>query len=274
MKKTMRIAVTGGDRRQDLLAELLAADGHETQLIHAAEDLYFLDGADLTVFPLPACRDDGTVTDAGLTASELFLHMPHGSVAAGGRIPPSFYGMAELRGVTLHDYTKREDFAIANALATAEGALGIAIMQMDVTLQGAACLVVGNGRIGKLLARKLALLGADVTVSARRADDLTWVKTDGHAAVHTAAVADVAGRFDVIFNTVPVMVLDVPVLEKTRPGALIIDLASKPGGVDFDAAQALGRRTVWALSLPAKTAPRSAAAYVRDSLYHIMEECK
>ena len=272
--KKMRIAVIGGDRRQDLLAELLAADGHATHLIHTAEALQFLEGSDLTVFPLPACRDDGMVTDAGLTASEVFLHMPHGSVAAGGRIPPPFYGMAELRGVTLHDYTKREDFAIANALATAEGALGIAMMQTDVTLQGSACLVVGNGRIGKLLARKLALLGAHVTVSARRADDLTWIKTDGHAAVRTAEIADVADRFDIIFNTVPVMILDAQVLEKICPSALIIDLASKPGGVDFDAAQALGRRTVWALSLPAKTAPRSAAGYVRDSLYHIMEECK
>lgn len=274
MKKTMRVAVIGGDRRQEMLAELLAADGHATHMIHSAEDLRFLEGTDLTVFPLPACRDDGTVTDAGIAASEVFLHMPHGSVAAGGRIAPSFYGMAELRGVALHDYTKREDFAIANALATAEGALGIAMMQTDVTLQGSACLVVGNGRIGKLLARKLALLGACVTVSARRADDLTWIKTDGHTAVQTAKIVDVADQFDVIFNTVPVMVMDTPVLEKVRPDTLIIDLASKPGGVDFDAAQALGRRTVWALSLPAKTAPRSAACYVRDSLYHIMEECK
>lgn len=272
MENRFKIAVIGGDRRQELLAELLAADGHETDMIHAAGDLPLVRQAALTVFPLPACRDDGTITDAGLSASELFLHMKHGSVAAGGRIPAPLYGMAEMRGVTLHDYTKREDFAIANALATAEGALGLAIMKTDVTLQGAHCLVIGNGRIGKLLARKLALLGARVTVSARRADDITWIKTDGHSAVQTAAVADVADRFDVIFNTAPVLVLDAAALEKVRPSALIIDLASKPGGVDFDAARALGCRVEWALSLPAKTAPRSAAGYVRDSLYHIMEE--
>ena len=55
--------------------------------------------------------------------------------------------------------------------------------------------------------------------------------------------------------------------------ALVVDLASKPGGVDFAAARELGRRVEWALSLPAKTAPRAAAGYVRDSLYQIMEEC-
>lgn len=272
MLNQMSVAVIGGDRRQDLLAELLAADGHKTHIIHTAKDLLLLEHTDLTVFPLPACREDGTVSETGLTASEIFLHIPHGSAAAGGRIPPSLYGMAQLRGVTLHDYTKREDFAIANALATAEGALGIAVMETDETIQGAACLVIGNGRIGKLLARKLALLGAHITVSARRADDLTWIQTNGHTAVQTAAIKDVVGEFDIIFNTVPSLVMDTSVLEEVRPSALIIDLASKPGGVDFDTAQALGRRTIWALSLPAKTAPRSAAGYVRDSLYHIMEE--
>lgn len=274
MLNQMNVAVIGGDRRQDLLAELLAADGHKTHMIHTANDLPLLEQADLTVFPLPACGEDGTVTEAGLTASEIFLHLPHGSAAAGGRIPPSLYGMAQLRSVDLHDYTKREDFSIANALATAEGALSIAMAETDITLQGAACLVIGNGRIGKLLARKLALLGAHVTVSARRADDLTWIQADGHTAVQTAAIMDVAEQFDIIFNTVPFLVVDKSVLEKVRTSALIIDLASKPGGVDFDTAQALGRRVIWALSLPAKTAPRAAAGYVRDSLYHIMEERK
>ncbi len=266
------IAVLGGDRRQDLLAEVLAADGHRTHMIHEAGDLSYVEQAELIVLPLPACRDDGTI--AGFSAPELFLHMRPGSVVAGGRIPAPLYGMSEMRGVTLHDYTTREDFAIANALATAEGAIGIAITQTDITIQGACCLIIGNGRIGKLLARKLALLGAQVTVSARRQEDITWIQTDGHTAVKTADVASVADRFDIIFNTVPFPVFGAPALQKVRSNTLIVDLASKPGGVDFDTARMLGRRVEWALSLPAKCAPRSAAIYVRDSLYHIMEESK
>lgn len=68
------------------------------------------------------------------------------------------------------------------------------------------------------------------------------------------------------------------VLERTlrlRHGAvraLVIDLASRPGGVDFAAAAELGVRCVWALSLPGKVAPVTAGRYIMDTVYHIMEE--
>lgn len=272
MKDRFKIAVVGGDKRQELLAELLAADGQDSFLIEDTSGLSRIGEADLTVFPLPACREDGTVAE-GLSASGLFLHMRHGSVAAGGRIPAELYGMAEMRGVALFDYTKREEFAIANALATAEGAIGLAILETQGTLQGASCLVIGYGRIGKLLARKLALLGARVTVSARRTADLAWIRADGYTAVQTAGITAEITQFDLVFNTVPAPVLGAEALRKLQPTALVVDLASKPGGVDFAAARELGRRVEWALSLPAKTAPRAAAGYVRDSLYQIMEEC-
>lgn len=272
MDHTRRIAVVAGDQRQKLLAELLEADGHEVCLIDAGGDLSFIEQAELTVFPLPVCRDDGILTDSGISASRIFLHMAPGRVAVGGKVPPLVYNMAELCGVTFLDYAEREDFAIVNALATAEGAIALAIERTDETLQGANCLVIGNGRIGKVLARKLALLGARVTVSARRAADFAWIKTEGHTAVHTAEISTVAHEFTLFFNTVPARVLDAAVLERVKPEAWIFDLASKPGGVDFDAAQAMGRHVEWALSLPAKIAPRAAAGTVRDCLYQIMEE--
>ena len=61
-------------------------------------------------------------------------------------------------------------------------------------------------------------------------------------------------------------------LKDLRPDCLIIDLASKPGGVDMAGAAALGVRVVWALSLPGKVAPVSAGRYIMDTVYHIMEE--
>lgn len=43
-------------------------------------------------------------------------------------------------------------------------------------------------------------------------------------------------------------------------------------GVDFMAASQLGRRAVWALSLPGKVAPVSAARAIRDTVYAILQE--
>lgn len=270
MKSSM-IAVIGGGRTQALLASLLVQDGHECLRVEGPAGLADLARAELAVLPLPAVREDGCAAD-GVTAAELFSRLRPGSVVTGGRIPPELFAMAEARGVLIIDYAARGDFAASNAVATAEGALGVAISHTEDTLQGAECLVVGNGRIGRLLAKKLALLGARVTVSARRAEDLACVAADGHRAVRTSELGRYAGEFDVIFNTVPARVLGEEVLRRTKPSVLTIDLASKPGGVDFSAAQALGRRTVWALGLPGKTAPLAAARSVRDTLTHIMEE--
>ena len=53
------------------------------------------------------------------------------------------------------------------------------------TINGARCLVTGFGRIGKVLAVMLRGLGADVTVSARKAQDLAWIELFGCRAVQT-----------------------------------------------------------------------------------------
>ena len=57
------------------------------------------------------------------------------------------------------------------------------------------------------------------------------------------------------------------VLAQLKPGCVLIDLASKPGGVDFEAAKELGVHAVQALSLPGKTAPRAAAEIIRDTIH-------
>ena len=51
-----------------------------------------------------------------------------------------------------------------------------------------------------------------------------------------------------------------------------MDLASKPGGVDMEAASRLGVRVIWALSLPGKVAPVTAGKIIRDTIYHILNE--
>ena len=52
------------------------------------------------------------------------------------------------------------------------------------------------------------------------------------------------------------------VLARLRPQSFIVDLASRPGGTDFDAARRLGHRAIHALSLPAACAPETAGEAV------------
>jgi dipicolinate synthase subunit A len=144
--------------------------------------------------------------------------------------------------------------------------------ELPITLHGSRCLIIGFGRIGKVLAKGLAGLGARVTVSARKAEDFAWIAASGYAKTDTRRLGDCLPQYDVVFNTVPSMILGKPLLELLKPGCLCVDLASKPGGIDFAAAAGLGVNCIWALSLPGKVAPHTSGDIIRDTLYGILDE--
>lgn len=171
----------------------------------------------------------------------------------------------------IFDYGARDDFAILNALPTAEGAIECAMREYEGAISGSKCLVTGFGRIGKILAHKLVLLGANVTVSARKPSDLAYVKALGYNALNTENLRTVK-RFDIAFNTIPRLIFDRELLMNTDTNTLIIDLASLPGGVDFDTAEKLGIYAVRALSLPGKCAPKTAGEIIKTTVFDIIKE--
>ena len=63
---------------------------------------------------------------------------------------------------------------------------------------------------------------------------LTRSEGDGCRTVPMQRLADVLGTFPLIVNTVPAMLLDAEMLRLVRSDALILDLASKPGGDDAE----------------------------------------
>lgn len=139
------------------------------------------------------------------------------------------------------------------------------------TINGSRCLITGFGRIGKVLAKMLYGLGADVYVSARKKEDLAWIELLGYTAVDNSEITEF-GSFNLIFNTVPSMVLDAQVLAKIAQDALVIDLASMPGGVDFDSARRMGILTAHALSLPGKVAPKTSGEIIKNTIFNMLEE--
>jgi len=76
----------------------------------------------------------------------------------------------------------------------------------------------------------------------------------------------------IVFNTVPATVLNEDTLAAADDNCLIIDLASKPGGIDFATAKKLGLKTIWALSLPGKVAPITAGEIIFNTIQNIESE--
>lgn len=287
MKRTHQFWIIGGDHRQEKLARLLWEDGHDVHTyaleqsdlprqVVKEESLTGLPAADCVILPLPVTQESPYL-NAPLSAYRcplpaLIPHLTPKQPLLGGLVTPWLRETLGQSGLTIQDYFLREELAVANAVPTAEGAVAIAMQELAVTLHGARVLVLGYGRVGKLTAHRFAALGSCVTVAARRFEALAWAEAYGH---QTLALTELSGYlcgFDVVINTIPTPILTRELLEDLKPDCLVIDLASKPGGVDLFAATDLGVRVVWALSLPGKVAPASAAKALKNTIYNMLRE--
>lgn len=278
-------AVIGGDLRQAYLAESIAADGY---FVYAAEfDKYPFSGlvkktsteeaverCTHVILPLPVTMDGITIQAPysyhPIILDEYFASMLGEKPVFGGQLD-KLPKMEIWYKVRKYDYFQRESLAVENAVPSAEGALEIAMRELPVTINGSRCLVAGYGRIGKVLARMLSSLGAQVTVSARKPEDLAWIKLNGFRAVKTAEICN-SGCYDVIFNTIPSVVFDAQTLSLVAESALVVDLASAPYGVDFEAAKRLNIKTILASGLPGKVAPQTAGIIIKNAIYQMIRE--
>lgn len=267
------IAVLGGDIRQEYLTELLNFEGFEARHFfgnNKKDDVSFFERADAVVFPLPSSKD-GLTLNAPLFGKTVLLNDILAQCK--GKLLLCDNNEALLSsGLAAEVYSERADFKIKNGLATAEGAVALAVGKTQKTLAGSRALVIGYGFIGKPLSRMLDSLGAVVTASARKAADLALIEINGLDAVETKDICKVLGECDLIFNTVPSPVIGKKELACCRSDALIIELASAPGGIDMATAERLGIRVENAPGLPGKTAPLSAAKYIKDAILNIFEE--
>ena len=162
------------------------------------------------------------------------------------------------------DIIQREEFAVLNAIPTAEGAIKIAIEETDKTIHGSNVAILGFGRIGKVLANMLKGFSANIYCMARKQSDIAWVKAYGCHPVEAEKLEEYLPNMDIIMNTVPKVILKEKQFQMLKKNCFIIDLASAPGGVDFEVAKELGIKTNWALALPGKIAPESAAEYIKE----------
>ena len=284
----MDFAVLGGDARIVRMCHLLTADGHTVRccgldkapgaaaLSQQSTPETAVAGADCVVLPLPVRGGPGLLntplSDQELPLERVFGAVTPGQLVCAGMVDGETLALATARGLELRDYYRREELAVMNAVATAEGAIALLIRDTAITLWDARVLVLGFGRVGKLLAQRLRGLGARVSVSSRRCGDMAWCRALGYEALDTRTLEGRLADFDVVVNTIPARVLEEARLRELKTDALVLDLASRPGGTDFPAASRLGVRAVWALSLPGEVAPVSAGAIIRDTIYNIIKE--
>ena len=283
-------AVVGGDLRTIKLAKILAKEGNMvyTYGLEKAEELKEIKNiifceklieavkmVQVVIGPIPFSSDGINInmpfSDGKLSIRE-FMHNLNAKILIAGTIAPDVYELANDEYIEIVDIMKREELAVLNTIATAEGAIEIAIANTNKILHGSNVLVLGFVRIGKVLARKLAGLSTKVTCAARKEEDLAWIKAYGHKGININQIDKNLSEFDVIINTVPQMILTAEKLGYVKQECLLIDLASNPGGIDKKVAKEKGLQLIWALALPGKVAPTTTAEFIKDTIYNILKE--
>ena len=281
-----KIAIIGGDLRIVKLSEMLVnegaqvytyglenADNIETKKCKSLEEA--ISSADIILGPIPFSSNGNTI-NSPFSKEKIkvqdIMDLSKGKILIAGSIKQDIYELANSMNVKVIDIMKREELSVLNAISTAEGAIKIAIEETPKNIHGSNVLVMGFGRIGKVLSHMLNGLGAKVSCEARKNSDLAWIKAYGYDAIPIADLNDNLYKFDIIINTIPYILLDRDALENVKEDALVIDLASNPGGVDRNAIKEKQIKFVWALSLPGKISPVTSAEFIKETLFNVVKE--
>ena len=285
-----RYLVLGGDLRNVKLAGMLADDGNRVYSFGQDRSDEILDDGRIekcTSLKTAMEKAQVIIGPVPFSSNEDFINAPFAhdkimiddlmksnksKIFISGSIKDGLKKQLDEKYMEVIDIMKRDDLAILNTIATAEGTIEVAIKNTDKILQGSRVLILGFGRVGKIVANKFSKMSAIVTCAARKVSDLAWIKAYGYNSLNINYMLYDLKEFDIIINTVPQTILREKELKHIDAEALLIDLASSPGGIDGKMATSMGLNFIWALALPGRIAPSSSAKFIKDTVYTILEE--
>lgn len=283
------VALVGGDEREIILCQALLQEGAlvrmagfpqrpELNQVKCLPLLEAIAGAHAVVLPLSGVDATGRVkAHMDQVSPPLILDAAAFAVMAGkivliGSANPLVHQLADRYNVKVIETAANDEIAILNSIPTAEGAIYRAMAEMPITLHGSNSVVVGFGRCGFTLARMLQGLGAYVTVVARNPAQQARAWEMGMKAAPISSLSEVSAKADCLFNTVPYLVVTAEVVEALPTTALIIDIASAPGGTDFATARARGIKAFLDLGIPGRVAPRTAGQVLARTIPRLLAE--
>ena len=281
-----KFLILGGDRRMAYTARYLTEQGYAVGAYanHCAEGISdvvsmanlgdAMDLYDNIIMGIPFTRDGCTMyaplcQETITTDHILDLTEPRHSFAVGQA--GDFLTSCIKRGASCTDYGRREDFALYNAVPTAEGVLALLIGNTPVAISDSSILILGYGRIGKALAAMLRNLGASVTASARKATDFAMMDIAGIRSITTGNYGELE-HFDAVVNTIPYSTADEGFYVQLGEGTVVIDASSSPGYMDRDCAERHGVSVIEAFGLPGKIAPATSGKIIAKTVMDIFRQ--
>ncbi|WP_054956124.1 dipicolinate synthase subunit DpsA [Paenibacillus dakarensis] len=236
-----------------------------------------LSDADVLILPVVGCDDEGRIgalyAEGPLKLEEEHIQaMPKHGVVYTGMAKSYLRSLCEKNNIKLVELLERDDVAIYNSIPTAEGALMMAIQNTDFTIHGSTSMVLGMGRTGFTMARSLQGLGAKIKMGVRKTEHYARAEEMGWKPFMIKDLSSQLSDINLLFNTIPSMIVTAQIISKMPREAVIIDLASAPGGCDFRYAEKRGIKAMLAPGLPGIVAPKTAGIIMANTLVELISE--
>jgi len=286
----LHIAVIGGDARQlEVIRKLTELDAKVTLIGFEQLDSGFTSASkeliadagfeelDAILLPVPGTNNEGVVdtifsNEKVVLTKELLERTPEHCIIYSGISNSYLDGIIAASNRKLVKLFERDDVAIYNSIPTVEGTIMMVIQHTEYTIHNSKVAVLGLGRTGMSVARTFHNLGAKVKVGARRSEHIARIVEMGVEAFEFKNIEDALKDVDVVINTVPTLIVTASVISKLQSHALIIDLASKPGGTDFRYAEKRGIKALLAPGLPGIVAPKTAGQIIANVLTQLLKQ--
>ncbi len=278
-----KILIIGGDSRQKYMSDFFKSRGYSVTLYglletgnkNVSDIKQAIKNASIIILPLPLTKNGKhlfSVVPVKETIDEIIAQLNENHIVFAGMINKNIEKKFLSKNVKIVDYFMLEEVTVKNTVPTAQGIIKTIIDSIDYTVNSSKCAIFGYGRVAKTTARTLSALGADVTICARKKDDIATAEINGLKSCLISDFYKISRNFDYIINTVPSLVISREILVELNEDCFIIDVASAPYGTDFAAAFELGIKAVQCPSLPGKVAPKTAGRIIAEAIIDILEE--
>lgn len=269
----MTFFIIGGDFRNFILAQSLAKDGNKVSIYGFEKlkenfnekidlikegNLDEIKNSDIIIGPIPFSRDDVTInmtySDKKISISEIEDLLKNKAVFV-GNINDKLKENWKSKNIKVIDIMQKEEFVVLNVIPTVEVTIEIILKNnQNKIINGMECLIMGFGRIGKVLAHKLQGLVENCTCLVTNEVEKAWTIAYGYKNVDLNYIKNKPSnlsKYDIIINTIPQILLKEE-LRNVNKETLLIDLASKPYGIDRDIVKRENLNFIEALGLPRK----------------------
>jgi dipicolinate synthase subunit A len=244
------------DSRNEYLLKSLIKDGYNVKVFSKGENYKDINGR-LFIF---------VFAPSYIIDKETVKSMKNDSIVFCLKYDDTIKTLFAEKNITAYKLFDDEILAMKNAYLTAEGALAYIIENTDISIINMKVLVLGYGRVGKSVSKILNDNRSAVSVATDDEAEYAMASIYNDNVYKLCQLKDIVNSYSVIVNTIPCLILKGEILKEISEECFVLDLASYPGGIDYIEAQKLNIKTMHALGVPGKIAPKTSGEEIKKSI--------